>query len=372
MGRTYFQIAQLGRFYLKQSHRPTNLFKKYCRTGSVFEQDDANHLDPTFIYSNSGEIFELDQTIFPQGFHFLSAVTPVIGTPELGTKRATVDTMTKQFANWVEAFQASRAANSIVLRFYAGDATAFCHALDLFSRNGTTTAALYTSEWHAAQINLDAIEPSTPTSFDVIDSSNLADHLDFYSILLFSRFLMEPRGVIYTESILQAKRRDIERSVSDNQLYTYAPKAREDHLGQIQERIAWVKPFSGDPQAIGYPPVVEFDPDVLATALFGLCDKMFYREQILMAVFGTNISYSMPLHCVRETIGYLFRVVQERVKSDWDEVCRKFIDLAEKARNYVVGSQYFHEVKSWLHLTDSNCGLLHTCRYSETEKESLL
>ncbi|QRV91842.1 MYND Zn-finger protein [Ceratobasidium sp. AG-Ba] len=372
-GENILPSRSAGPFLLEAVPPINSLFKKYWRTGSVFDQDDANHLNPMFIYSNSGEIFDLDQTTFPQGFHLLPAMTPCIGTSELGTEQALLDTMRRQFANWVEAFQASRAAESIVLRFYAGDAIAFCHALDLFSRNGTTTPGLYTSEWHAAQINLDAIDPSGPTCFDVIDSSNLADHLDFYSILLISRPLLKPRGVVYTESLLPTKRREIERSVLDNRLYTSvptiatliglvprhyvsgftsrAPNSHEDHLGQIQERIAWVEPFSGDPQAIGHPPVVEIDPDVLATALFGLYDKMFYREQIVMAVFGTNISYSMPLHYVRETIGYLFRVVQERVTSDWDQVCRKFIDLTEKARNYVVGSQYVHETKFWLHLT---------------------
>ncbi|KAG8724356.1 hypothetical protein FRC09_019634 [Ceratobasidium sp. 395] len=183
---------------------------------------------------------------------------------------------------------------------------------------------------------------------------------------------MNTRAVLYTESLLPTKRRDFERSVMDNRLYTSiptfaaliglaprayisgftsrAPTLQEDHLGEIQERITWVGPCSGDPHSVQHTPFVEFDPDALATALFGLYDKMFYREQVVMGIIGAKFSYAMPLHYTRETIGYLFRVVQSRVKSDWQQVATKFLDYVDRARNYVVGSQYVHDTKFWLHL----------------------
>ncbi|QRV77046.1 MYND Zn-finger protein [Ceratobasidium sp. AG-Ba] len=187
---------------------------------------------------------------------------------------------------------------------------------------------------------------------------------------------MKPHAVVYTESLLLTKRRNIERSVLDNRLYTsiptfasltslaprhyvagftsHAPNMHEDHLGQVQERIAWVDSTSGDIQAIQDPPVVDFDAEILATALFGLYGKLFYREQIVTSVIGTQFSYAMPLHYTQETTGCLFRVVRSRVRSDWTELCRRFIDYVDKARNYVVGSQNVCDTKFWLHIAGVN------------------
>ncbi|KAG8791102.1 hypothetical protein FRC12_010152 [Ceratobasidium sp. 428] len=367
-----------------------NLYKRYWETGSIFAQDSATNLNPTFIYSSSGGTFNLEYTTFPQGFHLTPAMTPTVPLSELGTEGAIAGVMKQQFADWAAAFHASRATESITLRFYAGDAIAFCQSLDLFSQTGNTVPGLYVSEWHAAQITLDAMEPSTPTSFDVIDTSNLVDHLDFYNLLLGSRPLMKPHAVLYTESLLLPTRRNIERSIMDR-LYTSiptiaslvgiaprhyisgftsrSPNPHEDRLGQIQERLAWVDPASGDPFTVQQPSVVEFDPEILARALFGLYDKIFYREQFVMTVFGTKFTYAMPLNYTRWTIGSLFRIVKGRVKSDWDEVGRRFIELVDKARNTAVGNLYVHDTTFWLHLAGvySDPSLLETASIASSD-----
>ncbi|QRV77047.1 MYND Zn-finger protein [Ceratobasidium sp. AG-Ba] len=135
-----------GAFVLNAATPVNNLFKRCSETGSVPDVDDAKNLNPTFVYSSSGGRFNLDLATFPQGFHLLPAMTPTSISSELGLKGAIVKIMKQQFADWARAFRTSRAADSIKLRFYAGDAIGFCHALDLYSRSGNIVPGLYVSE----------------------------------------------------------------------------------------------------------------------------------------------------------------------------------------------------------------------------------
>ncbi|KAG9076324.1 hypothetical protein FRC06_009568, partial [Ceratobasidium sp. 370] len=61
------------------------LFQKYWETGTTFTSSDdikaATELNPTFVYSMSGEMFNPHYATFPQGFHFVPAFAPVASDP---------------------------------------------------------------------------------------------------------------------------------------------------------------------------------------------------------------------------------------------------------------------------------------------------
>ncbi|KAG9084838.1 hypothetical protein FRC06_003876 [Ceratobasidium sp. 370] len=197
------------------------LFKRYWETGTTFmlnaDIKRAKDLNPTFVYSAPGEVFDPHYGTVPQGFHLTPAfvpVTPGATDPNAAKPEAAiVDVMQQQFKAWGNAFRASRAAGTITLRFYSGEAIAFCRALDGFASTGRAATGIRVSSWRAPQINLAELHvstPSAPISFDVIGTSNLTDHLG----LLITRHqaigLCEPNnGGIYAILLVGGLRLDL-------------------------------------------------------------------------------------------------------------------------------------------------------------------
>ncbi|KAF5355426.1 hypothetical protein D9758_006279 [Tetrapyrgos nigripes] len=76
------------------------------------------------------------------------------------------------------------------MRFFLGEAIAVCRAISLFSETGATTTRIPVSQWKAQTITLnreaDGGYGDAPTIFDVIDTSNLCDHVGLLNVLIAS------------------------------------------------------------------------------------------------------------------------------------------------------------------------------------------
>ncbi|KAG8730801.1 hypothetical protein FRC10_002349 [Ceratobasidium sp. 414] len=374
-----------------QAARPvSDLFKRYWKTGTILAQADdtpaATKFNPTFVYSASGEAFNIHPGTFPGGFHFAPAMTPILSsatnpaTP--GTEAAIIDAMKQQFGAWADAFRASRAAEAITLRFYSGEALAFCRALSLSASTGNPATGLFVSAWRATQINLDELNtsaPSVPTTFDVIDTSNLMDHVDIVNLLVATRPLLKetPTSVLYTETRLSTKVQGITQSFlrricvtipSISVLLSLAPRPfiseftthsdihlilSQEHVQQTHERVAWVDPSGGDRYANRQKILASFDAQDLARVVHGLYDRMFARDRTQVMVFGTKISSELPFHYVRETMAVLMGLIKRRVHlktGDWDIVAESFLELAEHNQNEI-SRIYYQDICLQLHLS---------------------
>jgi hypothetical protein len=383
-----------GILWMQASGPLDKLFKRYWETGTTFALDDdikkAKNLNPTFIYSLPGEVFDPHYGTFPQGFHLTSAFAPILSDP-LGplahTGSAAIDVMKQQFKAWCNAFRASRAAGAITIRFFSGDAIAFSRALDSYASTGRAATDIFMSAWRAPRIIFNepsASEPPAPTSFDIIDTSNLTDHLGLLNLLLVTQPLLKKapasQSVLYTETLLPSGE-DATQSFLDricanvptiSALLGIAPRPYvsaftthsnihellySDHVKQYHERVAWVDPTSGDRHASQQESVIFFNAKDLGHVIFGMYDKMFASEQVMAAMRATpslaRLKSMGEVHYHRETIAALFQLVKRRVQlktGDWEVVADTFLEIVEQDRSRLIGMNNYQDLCLQLHL----------------------
>ena len=200
----------------------------FWKTGSVDAVGDvrSHRCNPLFVYSSlAADKFAIHWQSNPlSGFHLATSITRL--SPEspfhpwnedggpLNGKRAfesAVITAKIQFYAWCTAFQnlarkvkdAKNKDGGLQIRFFAGDAIAFCLAL------GQTTSSLnsYSRPYTVHRLRLDGDLPptydGTPLSFNVIDTSTLIEHVGSFNILTAAIPLLEhsPTSVLYMETL---------------------------------------------------------------------------------------------------------------------------------------------------------------------------
>ncbi|KAG8739647.1 hypothetical protein FRC10_005349 [Ceratobasidium sp. 414] len=378
-----------GMLWLQAATPMADLYKHYWKTGTTSnlagDIEKAKNLNPTFVYSLSGENFNPHDGTFPQGFHLAPAFAPIILDPmdpqATGQTPSPTDIYKRQFKAWSKAFREARAADCITIRFYAGDAVAFCRALDIYASTGVPPTHLFTSTWRSDLINLDEFTPTTP-KYDVIETSNLMDHIGFLNLVLVTRPLLKEnpasQSVLYTEQLLSADENGtlpfLERICTTiptlSALLGIAPLAwvsgftshsnvHESLAGVSQsiERIAWVDPMRGDYHANSARPVVSFQADDLAHIMFGIYETMFRYEQdisgLLPNITRGRLHSMAAIHYHRESVASLFQLVKRRVclkTGTWDLVVEKFLDAIRRDRSRKVAMRYYEDLRLHLHL----------------------
>ncbi|KAG8683041.1 hypothetical protein FRC09_016339, partial [Ceratobasidium sp. 395] len=371
-----------------------SLFKRYWQTGTILTRDSdiqaATKLNPLFVYSSAGETFNLHHGTFPQGFHLALAMTSTLSeaknTSALGTEDAIIDTMKRQLESWAEAFHISRAASKLTLRFFAGDALAFCRAMNSWMSLLNSVTGVFSSEWHAGQLTF---YDTVPLVFDVIETSSLTNDLDILNLLIATRPHLKEnpasQSVLYTEERISAAESD-ENTPALNRLGTSIPTiaallglaprvylsdfgtfsdvhqtmARE-HVKRFRERIVWVNPASGDHNARQQKLAMSFDANDLAQVVYGIYYDMFKKEITEIAIVaGNKRPYEDPFHYTRETMAMLLKLIQGRVhlkNGTWDTFGARFLELIEHDWIEVAGGTYWVDMCLQLHLAG-----IHTAR----------
>lgn len=369
------------------------LFRKYWETGTTFtslsEIKSATNINPTFLYSLSGEVFNPHYGSFPAGFHLMPAFAPIATDPAgplSSTGSPAINVCKQQFKAWGESFRAARAANSIIIRFHAGEAIAFCRALNEFNITGQTSTNIFVSAWRAPQINLGELgtsAPRGPTVFDVIDTSNLTDHLGLLNLLIVTQPLLKnapkSQSVLYTETLLRsgedATQSFLARICTDvptiSSLLGLAPRAYvsgfttqsnvhellfSDMSAQFHERVAWVNPASGDYHYTNQV-TITFEVEALAHAIFGIYDSMFTHEKTMTSLLAKPSAAGLmamgEVHFQRETVAILLRAIQARIRvqnGDWDQVTSRFLDLVDEDKSRLIEPNNLQELILQLHL----------------------
>ncbi|KAK0443910.1 uncharacterized protein EV420DRAFT_1649021 [Desarmillaria tabescens] len=162
-----------------------NHYKSYWKSGvmctsSVASSSPLPYVNPTFVYSSKGHIFNVHYGTDPiLSFHLAATMPAVSGNHDRPTTAETVVIGAKlQFKEWSNAFRRSLAQSSLTVRFFTGDVIHFCHALRSLSRTGHRTTGIHISVWRGEMITFDEADyditvPSTaPIVFNVIDTSN--------------------------------------------------------------------------------------------------------------------------------------------------------------------------------------------------------
>ncbi|KAG8706314.1 hypothetical protein FRC08_001136 [Ceratobasidium sp. 394] len=371
-----------------------NLFLEYWKNGTTSAlASDIKHavnLNPTFVYSSSGESFDPHSGTFPEGFHLAPAFAPVAYDPTnsgaSGSKPSPMDVSRRQFRAWCDAFVMSRKADAMVIRFYAGDALSLCRALDLYTLSGSTNPDLLISEWHATRVHLDQLSTHAPpvvTKFDVIDTSNLANHVGLVNILLAARPLLKDRpiskSVLYTEEIKSddeiAAYPFLDRlCASIPTVATLLGLAPLDYLSGFTtssnvheilhgvsrrlERRTWVDPTGGDWHTDPSRGAVAFEGEELVRLLFDIYSKILVNGQDVPTLMNQpKLSlFQMRQSCQHqpESVAIFFQLVKRRIHlktGSWDTVVKNFLEVVDNnPLGRALEPERFQELCLQLHL----------------------
>ncbi|KAL1595943.1 hypothetical protein SLS60_009633 [Paraconiothyrium brasiliense] len=191
-----------------------NPHRAYWTQGMTQGSRPATYMNPMFrgLYGTLILHYGTDPLL---GFHQSTAYANLSHTSPLKPAEArasdsasrNLNAALTQFEAWTKAFRFMR--KQIVLRFSHSDAIALCsvlqHRKDEFAASGTHC---YRKTWSYQPIELDTKEygpqGTAPTVFDVIDTSNLVDHLGSLNMLSATVALLAKQGssVIRTEMLV--------------------------------------------------------------------------------------------------------------------------------------------------------------------------
>ncbi|KAG8720900.1 hypothetical protein FRC09_008807 [Ceratobasidium sp. 395] len=351
-----------------------NAFRKYWKTGTTFKFEgdikNATKLNPTFLYSVSGEVFSPHDQTFPQGFHLAPSFAPIahdpVRTGVSGAASSPMDLSKLQFRAWCNALNESRNSHTIMIRFYSGDALALCRTLDLFANFGSTSPNILSSSWSASRISLDQLsvdESSPPTTFDVIDTSNVADHIGLLNLILTAQPVLKKhpslKAVLYTEELIHVDESTANPFVkrlcaSIPTLSVLLGLAPLDYISgftphsnvhepltsvtQCMERVAWVDPTSGDRYCDSSLKVLCFHQE----PAFYMGKPELLRSRIRQSTFYHP-----------ETLAIFLQLVKRRISlktGSWDGVVRDLLKMIEDRPSRPVELAKFQNLCLQLHL----------------------
>ncbi|KAL8898885.1 MAG: hypothetical protein Q9207_006480 [Kuettlingeria erythrocarpa] len=293
-----------------------------------------------------------------------------------------------QFCQWCQVFGNAVNAQRVCIQLFFGEALNFCHELQLeLTCGGQTHARVYTRPWSVQPLRLDGnVCPSDSLwifldYFDVIDTSNLGDHVGLINMVAATAPLLRPQptSLLYTESLLTVSNdttmtlpaalgSDVAtfsiliglapsgimsgitlEGVGNEATLQKLTSQTESNMrqGQYRLRVYW---RAQDPTA-----QVNVDPYQLAAWFLAIYKKMFANEDMstlfsrLTRMQTTHYSTDMPRY-TRAALVALLRVVRTRTLTDWDRMMDKFLDLVETDRTLLVGSNSLQELNVHLAL----------------------
>jgi hypothetical protein len=367
--------------------------RQYWAKGVTFsspqEVANATILNPTFVYSRAGEGCSVHYATDPLSpFHLANLFGNKKGTI---TVSDLVGAATAQFNDWCSAFHRSASPNAAkppVVRFFLGDAIAGCNALHAFATTGTLSLGVPVSQWHTQLIQLNKdeyVSGHAPATFNVIDTSNLNDHIGLLNVLIASVPLLSaftPSSVLYTESLL-FKGQDATKEFTER-LYTnltvmglligicpadylsgFATRSNIHELtihmatqgkgSQFHQVTTWKSPVSGDAYSVQLgdkclPPV--FDARQLGTLLYDMYHELFEHEDSIHFQRRNEdnitkaISHSNIIHYIREGFVLFLKLARTKLRysdEQWLEVMDRFFDLKDADKSLPMDTLNHHD-----------------------------
>ena len=393
-GINYYPCRSAGPYFHRSTEPATQVFKHFWKTGitSLSPRDisAATLVNPTFIYSLTGEGFTLHygtNPIFP--FHLAPAF--------LNSKRDTptmselVACARSQFSSWAKHFRAfvQDRPGKLTIRLFAGDALFLCRALVLHVGTGKVPSDLTVAPWNTAPLALDGGDygPSggAPTSFNIIETSNVMDHVGLLNVLVAALPLLspDPSATLFTEALLPAGE-DATKSLTVqicadvstmslllglapvNYLSNFNTRSNAEEIletkvntgfKQYHERITWKRPTTGD-SVIALQPhspaniPISFEPSDLGKLLFNIYLKMFASDDTMSRLSNPLrfLQDSEIVHYVRESFAVLLAIVKRRVNGDWVSTMASFFDQLATDRTLMMGMTNYQDLCTQLHL----------------------
>ncbi|KAF5642645.1 uncharacterized protein FTJAE_3533 [Fusarium tjaetaba] len=320
------------------------------------------------------------------GFHLATAYAALLEgsplEPKIRGKEFVASAAAKtQFNEWISAFKSLK--SNIVIRFAVADALTLCHSLQAAYTTGKP-ANLYRRTWDPRPLVLDPKEygkgGSGPSVFDMIDTSNLCDHIGALNIIFAAGPLLkdEPWASLFTELLIRPE--GDQKNALDKILSGHAPTISlllglspvqywtnakvESHVDEIfiglmneakgetqtRNRLAWKRDnqFSGQARH----GKLHIDSKQLIKLLSPLYDYMFEAENISKSSVGQRSNtYG---HFIRTSFATMLKIVMARVATDWPSMCSALIDSIAQDHRFLLASNGMQDLCIQLHLLGVN------------------
>lgn len=270
------------------------------------------------------------------------------------------------------------------IRLFAGDALAFSRAL----RTDITNPCVYTYLWGGSLTSLDeaqygnASDFPAPTTFDIIDTSNLSDHLGILNILVATVPLMrnESTSVLHTNTLLPSVDVFHVGSGFVNKLCADIPtlalllgivpipyiSSFTSHSNtheliikssQYHELVAWKKSALTDSLSLNIQQrieasYIEIDPTKLATLLYNIYLRMFQNENhshFFQNPIMSILKGSAKIHYDRSSFAALLQLIKAQVCTDWKTATAAMLSLIRQNRTHMISSNYYQDLCVQLH-----------------------
>ena len=355
---------------------------------SLYLQKPEN-VNPTFVTDRSTLHYCTDPLL---GFHLATAYAPLTKESPLHSREKTgfklVEAARQQFRAWIASFR-QYPCQRLTIRFSASDAIAFSYALQ--QRRLTVTSSpsgFYRDSYHSNPLVLDSEDylasGGAPTSFTVIDTSNLIDHIGALNLLVASSPLLENTYMssLYTQSMVKSQ--ETETAYIDSLLCGHFPTIStllglmpveywtnisstsimddlmlDSGFGstgkQMHIRLTWKQPFS---RQTSHSPVsgrLHFDDVGLARMLHEVYLSMFRNEDVHKMLTGMNehtVTNNSLLRYNRRSFALFLRFVRNRAICNWSKVMHRLLAFIENDSTLLMNLNYIQELYLCLHLYD--------------------
>ena len=356
---------------------------------AMLNQDDGGRVNPLMTVSSLGS-FNVHYGLDPfTSFHLAE------GFDLAQTADATTNSLARlaksQFSGWCHVFASSVASRSININYHCGDAVNLSHALQAIRGSATLPSFtyLYTKPWSAVPLEL----PSDMiTNYDVIDTSNVMDHVGLLNLLSATAPLLSGRrdAVLYTESLLQGAEESeklletlLHSSVTMSSLlfgitpvgYLLGTMTDSTHHEQLLDmsthltqgiqkqyrmRIPWKRAAQGDgsvPSVQSLPYRLEMDPHELASLFMHTYLAMFReRENMSTVMQMTERKQIRPLvgdlgFHTRLSLVALLASARRNISTDWLVCVTALVRRIAEDKVLMVGPSSLQELYMHLHLS---------------------
>jgi hypothetical protein len=383
--------------YFQESMIPlSEVYSHFWTTGTTFTDEEAlssaTNVNPTFVYSLAGTAFSVHFGVTPVApFHL--APTFLRSEPDSTTQSDLVVRAKSQFRDWVTSFRTSlkRQPGGIVIRFFCGEALRFCHALAEYRATGSVAKDQTAATWDANPLVFDSPDytpgnTSAPLTFNVIETSNLVDHLGFLNVFIAATPILSESysATLFTETFIQVGNdptKSFNRKLCADLptiglLFDLLPinypsnfSSRSDATdvllhkisaiptSQCHERLAWRRPTTSDVFAstLNNPTLreVAFEPLDLAKLLLKVYFNMFSDDDDFSMLNSSKPGAEFStLYYTRETFVALVAIIRRRVIVDWKTTLDMFIALLEETKSSFMlrGLHYHQELWTQFHL----------------------
>ncbi|KAI0973807.1 hypothetical protein F4678DRAFT_471001 [Xylaria arbuscula] len=340
------------------------------------------HFNPTFLaVEDMPTIHHRTSPLF--GFHLAGAYVPINPSNEQfadlnemkDITRRLVEIARAEFFQWSRSYKEAHV--SAKLRFFIGDAIAFAHTLQHKHDTKRSTAHWYRHQYSFQPLELNGPEYTSntaPLQFDVIDTSNLSDHLSSLVLLTATAPLLQCQSssVLFTEFLVKSHK--TYRGGLDSMLGGHVPtlstilglfpveywantsgspisKNSKDKLsssreGQLFLRTTWKSLPWMSPSRVG------FNTEDLTNLLYKVYANLFLGEDKKgrANASGDGCWHSSQLTCHHAGFASFLRLVQTRVISDWNRVLYGLVQRIKREYDKPGTREHVEEFYTFLHM----------------------